>query len=56
MKVFFYTFIISCSFIYAEDINDPFEDLNRLSFEFNETVDEKFLKPVAKPILNLLDL
>lgn len=48
MKVFFYTFIISCSFIYAEDINDPFEDLNRLSFEFNETVDEKFLKPVAE--------
>ena len=32
--------------IYCE-INDPFEDLNRASFQINETVDSVILKPVA---------
>ena len=32
--------------IYSE-INDPFEDLNRASFQINETVDSIILKPIA---------
>tara|TARA_B100001769_G_scaffold186223_1_gene147577 strand:- start:898 stop:1596 length:699 start_codon:yes stop_codon:yes gene_type:complete len=32
----------------SDDINDPFEQFNRKTFEFNENVDEKILKPVAK--------
>ena len=34
--------------MYAEDINDPFEDINRVTFEFNESLDRYFLKPVAQ--------
>ena len=33
--------------IFGEEINDPFEDLNRDIFIFNEKLDEKFLKPAA---------
>ena len=32
----------------SDEVNDPFEELNRKTFEFNENVDEKILKPVAK--------
>ncbi|MDA9920981.1 VacJ family lipoprotein [Gammaproteobacteria bacterium] len=38
---------LSVSLIYAEDINDPFEDINRIAFKFNESIDNNFLKPVA---------
>ena len=34
--------------IISDDINDPFEEFNRKTFEFNENVYEKILKPVAK--------
>ena len=33
--------------ILGEEINDPFEDLNRDIFIFNEKLDEKLLKPAA---------
>ena len=33
--------------IFGEEINDPFEDLNRDVFIFNEKLDEKLLKPAA---------
>ena len=33
--------------IFSEEINDPFEDLNRDIFIFNEKLDEKILKPAA---------
>jgi len=33
--------------IFGEEINDPFEDLNRDIFFFNEKLDEKLLKPAA---------
>ena len=33
--------------IFGEEINDPFEDLNRDIFTFNEKLDEKLLKPAA---------
>ncbi|MDA9867051.1 VacJ family lipoprotein [Gammaproteobacteria bacterium] len=38
---------LSISLIHAEDINDPFEDINRITFKFNESLDNNFLKPVA---------
>jgi phospholipid-binding lipoprotein MlaA len=38
---------LSVSLIHAEDINDPFEDINRIAFKFNESLDNNFLKPVA---------
>ena len=34
--------------IISDEVNDPFEELNRKTFDFNENVDEKILKPVAK--------
>ena len=33
--------------IFGEEINDPFEELNRDIFIFNEKLDEKLLKPAA---------
>ena len=33
--------------IFGEEIDDPFEDLNRNIFIFNEKLDEKLLKPAA---------
>ena len=44
-------FVVSILFflpLHAEDINDPFEDINRITFEFNESLDRNFLKPVAQ--------
>ena len=44
-------FLFSALFVwslYASDINDPFEDINRSIFNFNESIDKNFLKPVAK--------
>ena len=34
--------------IISDEVNDPFEEFNRKTFEFNENVDEIILKPVAK--------
>jgi phospholipid-binding lipoprotein MlaA len=48
MRSFIFTIFVCSSFLIAEDINDPFEDLNRLSFEFNESLDANFLKPIAE--------
>ena len=33
--------------LFGKEINDPFEDLNRDIFAFNEKLDEKILKPTA---------
>jgi phospholipid-binding lipoprotein MlaA len=48
MRGYFLIFILFSSSLYAEDINDPFEDINRVAFEFNESLDRNFLKPVAQ--------
>ena len=48
MRGYFLIFILFTTSLYAEDINDPFEDINRVTFEFNETLDRNFLKPVAQ--------
>ena len=48
MRGYFLIFILFSSSLYAEDIKDPFENLNRVTFEFNESLDRNFLKPVAQ--------
>lgn len=48
MRIFFVVFILFFLPLHAEDINDPFEDINRITFEFNESLDRNFLKPVAQ--------
>ena len=49
MRVFvlIYIFIFS-SFLSSDETKDPFENLNRKTFEFNENLDENFLMPVAE--------
>ena len=32
----------------AEENVDPFEDLNRSVYEFNDTMDDNFLEPVSR--------
>jgi phospholipid-binding lipoprotein MlaA len=50
----------------SEDVSDPFEDINRLTFQFNESLDRivakpiaefysKFPTPVKKGVTNLFD-
>ena len=41
------SFIFSAT-IFSSEVNDPFENINRKTFEFNENLDEKILKPTAK--------
>ena len=43
-------FIVISSFfnLHASEANDPFEKLNRKTFEFNENLDELVVKPVAE--------
>ena len=43
----FLLILLSSFPIFGEEINDPFEDLNRDIFIFNEKLDEKLLKPAA---------
>ena len=48
MRNFFFTFFLFFSFsLLCEDVNDPFEDFNRKTFEFNEGLDQKILRPLA---------
>ena len=32
----------------TEEVNDPLEDLNRKTYEFNEKLDSSILKPTAE--------
>ena len=47
----FFYLLIFIFFIYdisANEINDPYENLNRKTFQFNENLDEKIAKPIAE--------
>ena len=49
MKFFYLLiFIFYISDISAKEINDPYENLNRKTFQFNENLDEKIAKPIAE--------
>ena len=41
-------FFIFSSFLLSDEISDPFENLNRKTFEFNENLDEKIARPLAQ--------
>ncbi|MBK55709.1 MAG: hypothetical protein CMC84_00025 [Flavobacteriaceae bacterium] len=43
----FLLFLLLSFPLFADEINDPIEDLNRNIFIFNEKLDEKILKPAA---------
>ena len=45
---YLFFFILFIGNIYSDQVRDPFEDFNRKTFNFNERIDEKVLKPVAK--------
>ena len=47
-KIFIIITLIFSGGIYSNEVNDPFENINRKTFEFNENLDEKILKPTAK--------
>ena len=47
-KIFIIISFIFSATIYSSEVNDPFENINRKTFEFNENLDEKILKPTAK--------
>jgi len=58
--------LLFSSFISSEEVSDPFEDINRLTFEINETLDKviakptanfysKFPTPIKKGVTNLFD-
>ena len=46
------TLILSFN-LFSDEVNDPFEDFNRKTFEFNEKLDEKIAKPVAEKYAKL---
>ena len=48
MKFLFALIILNISLLHAEEINDPFEGINRATFKFNESLDNNVLKPTAK--------
>jgi len=49
MKFFYlFIFIFYISNISANEINDPYENFNRKTYQFNENLDEKIAKPIAE--------
>jgi len=49
MKFFYLlVFIFYISDISSNEINDPYENLNRKTYQFNENLDEKIAKPIAE--------
>ena len=46
-KFLLITIFLFVPIVISEEVSDPFEDLNRVAFEFNEKLDENFLKPMA---------
>ena len=46
------TLILSFN-VFSDEVDDPFEDFNRKTFELNEKLDEKIAKPVAEKYAKL---
>lgn len=40
--------LLACAAAQAQEVNDPFEPVNRVIYQFNEAVDRAVLKPVAE--------
>ena len=45
------TLILSLN-VFSDEVNDPFEDFNRKTFEFNEKLDEKLQNQLLKNMQN----
>ena len=53
MRILYFLFIlISPLLISADEVNDPFEEINRKTYEFNESLDTNIVKPVAEVYSN----
>ena len=46
--VIFLSLLFSSIFVFSDEANDPFENLNRKTFKFNEKMDERIAKPIAE--------
>ena len=50
--LYFLIILISPLLISADEVNDPFEEINRKTYEFNESLDTNIVKPVAEVYSN----
>jgi len=50
--LYFLIILITPLLISADQVNDPFEEINRKTYEFNESLDRNILKPVAEVYSN----
>ena len=46
--LYFLSVIFFINYLSADEVRDPYENFNRKTFEFNEKLDEKILRPIAK--------
>ena len=46
--MYFLSVIFFINYLSADEVRDPYENFNRKTFEFNEKLDEKILRPIAK--------
>ncbi len=48
MRVIYLLIIFSSISVVSEEVNDPFEEINRKTYAFNEKLDEILVKPIAE--------
>lgn len=48
MKILSLVLLFTTLNIYTDEVNDPFEEINRKTYEFNEKLDSTILKPTAE--------
>ena len=48
LLISFLLFFTANTLVIAEEDIDPFEDINRVVYEFNETIDDRFLEPISR--------
>ena len=48
MRIITFILILTSFNISSDEVNDPFEELNRKTFEFNEKLDSTILRPAAE--------
>ena len=48
LLISFLLFFTANTLVIAEEDIDPFEDINRAVFEFNETIDDNLLEPISR--------
>ena len=47
-NLYLLSILIFITYVSADEVRDPYEDFNRKTFEFNEKLDEKILRPIAQ--------